>query len=114
MQRDPRFDALFNNLRQNPSRPMSLLQKIGAIAATVVVFGIALTFSVVFFALVLALGAVIWGYVWWKTRNLRKAMREAQAKAGTDGRASTGRTRRDGLVIEGEVVREVYEDRREG
>lgn len=113
MQRDPRLDALFNRLHRNPPPQAGLLQKIGAIVATVIVFGLALTFSVMFFAVVVAAGVVIWGYLWWRTRDLRKAMREAQARAraaGAEGRTPTG----TGMVIEGEVIREIDEDRRSG
>lgn len=115
MQRDPRFDTLFQRLHQKPSQPAGLLQKIGAIIATVVIFGLALTFSVMFFAVVLAAGVVIWGYVWWRTRELRKVMREAQAQAARGGaRSDTGRDTASGLIIEGEVIREVREDDRDG
>lgn len=113
MQRDPRLDALFNRLHQNPPQQAGLLQRIGAIVATVIVFGLALTFSVMFFAVVVAAGLVIWGYLWWRTRNLRKAMREAQAQArsaGAGARTPPG----TGMVIEGEVIREIDEDRRPG
>lgn len=107
MQRDPRLDALFNNLKQNPPKPVGPLQKVAAIAAAVLVFGLALTFSVLFFAVVVAVGGLIWGYVWWKTRNLRKVMQEAQAQAR--GRAPRGPAA-DGTVIEGEVLREIRDE----
>ena len=115
MQRDPRFEALFNNLNRNPAKPAGLLQKIGAIAATVIIFGLALTFSVLFFAVVVAVGLVIGGILWWKTRDMRKMMREAQAQAQAQARTGESprrdSTRAEGIVIEGEVVREVKEDR---
>jgi len=114
MQRDPRFEALLRNLNQNPSKPIGLLQKIGAIAAAIVIFGLALTFSVLFFAVVVAVGVVILGYGWWKTRDLRKVMRETQAQAHARGPAPRGPKPGGGIVIEGEVVREVHEKRREG
>ena len=111
MQRDPRFDALFNNLKQKSPKPVGPLQKIAAIAAAVLVFGLALTFSILFFAVVVAAGGLIWGYVWWKTRDLRKVMQEAQAQAR--GPAPGGPAPADGMVIEGEVLREIREERRE-
>jgi len=112
MQRDPRFEALLKNLNHNPSKPAGLLQKLGAIAAAAVIFGLALTFSVIFFAVMVAAGVLIWGYVWWKTRDLRKVMRATQTQA----RASAQRNPKpgQGIVIEGEVVREVREERRDG
>lgn len=106
MQRDPRLDALFNNLKQNPPKPVGPLQKVAAIAAAVLLFGLALTFSILFFAVVVAAGGLIWGYVWWKTRNLRKAMQQAQ----TGGPARPGPAAGDNLVIEGEVLREIREE----
>ncbi|NMF89621.1 CPBP family intramembrane glutamic endopeptidase [Aromatoleum petrolei] len=109
MQRDPRLDALFNNLKQNPPKPVGPLQKVAAIAAAVLVFGLALTFSILFFAVVVAAGGLIWGYVWWKTRNLRKAMQKAQA----EGSARRGPPPADNLVIEGEVLREIREEDRD-
>lgn len=48
-----------------------------------------LLFSVVLLAVVAIAGAVILGYFWWKTRALRKAMRENAA---------------GGVVIDGEVI----------
>lgn len=109
MQRDPRFEALLKNLTRNPSKPVGLLQKLGAFAAAAVIFGLALTFSVIFFAAVVAAGVLIWGYVWWKTRDLRKVMRttQRQARASAQHSPKPGQ----GIVIEGEVVREVREKR---
>ena len=112
MQRDPRLDALFNNLKQHPPKPVGPLQKIAAIAVAVLVFGLALTFSILFFAVVVAVGGLIWGYLWWKTRNLRKVMQEDQAQAQARGPAPRGPAA-DGTVIEGEVLREIREEDRE-
>ncbi|WP_041646071.1 CPBP family intramembrane glutamic endopeptidase [Aromatoleum aromaticum] len=114
MQRDPRFETLLKNLNHNPSKPVGLLQKLGAIAAAAVLFGLALTFSVIFFAVVVAAGILIWGYVWWKTRDLRKAMRATQARARASAQGRGGPKPGQGIVIEGEVVREVREERRDG
>ena len=94
MYRDPKFSGLFNQFGARNGAPPSLLQKIIAAIVTVAVFAVALMFSVVFFAVVVTVGAVAWGYLWWKTRALRKQMRD---------HPPTGR----GMVIEGEVIREV-------
>lgn len=98
MYRDPRFSGLFDKLQRGDGVPPSLLQKIVAAVVTVAVFALALMFSVVLFAVVLTVGAAAWGYLWWKTRALRKAMRAQGEATGAHGR---------GLVIEGEVIREV-------
>jgi len=111
MQRDPRFETLLRNLNSKPAKPVGLLQKIGAIAAGIVIFGLALTFSVLFFAVVVAVGGVIWAYMWWKTRELRKVMREAQqAQSRTREATRPSATRGEGIVIEGEIVREIKEE----
>ena len=69
------------------------------VLVTIAVFGVALMFSVVLFAVVVTVGAVAWGYLWWKTRALRKQMRE---------HPPTGR----GMVSGGGVIREAeIEDR---
>lgn len=107
MHRNPNLDALFDNLNRNAGKPVGLLQKVGAVAAAVILFGIALAFSVVFFAVVAAIALVIGIYVWWKTRDLRKAMRQAQAQRPGRPPADAG-----GIVIEGEVLREVRDDHR--
>ena len=106
MQRPPRFDTLFARLNGRPATPSGPLQKLVAILATVVVFGLRLTFSVVVLALVLKLGLVPWGWFCCKTRELRKRMREEAAAQPTDAARSGGSA---GLVIEGEVIREVRE-----
>ncbi len=46
-------------------------------------------FSLVVFAVIVVLGLGVWGYLWWKTRKLRRAMQE-QAQVGRviDGEAT--------------------------
>lgn len=106
MYRDPRFSGLFDKLQRGDGVPPSLLQKIVAVVVTVAVFALALMFSVVLFAVVLTVGAAAWGYLWWKTRALRKAMRaQGEARMRAQGEATGAHGR--GLVIEGEVIREV-------
>ena len=87
---DPRFDRL---LQGQSARPQggNWLQKAGAVVVTLVVFALAMTFSVVLFAVVASIGLLVWGYLWWKTRDLRKQMRDHPP---------------GGLIIEGEVIRE--------
>ena len=111
MHRNPNLDALLNNLNRNGGKPMGLLQKVGAAAVAVVLFGISLAFSVMFFAVVAAVALVIGIYLWWRTRDLRKAMRQAQAQARQPGRPSA---HDGGIVIEGEVLREIRDDHRRG
>ena len=76
---------------------------VAVVGAALLVLGIA--FSVVFFAVALVVGAVVWGYVAWKTRAVRREMRARMEEAAADpthGAASRETTR--GRVIEGEAV----------
>jgi hypothetical protein len=111
MYRDPRFSGIFQTLRGPAATPPTLLQKIVGAVVMAGVFVLALTFSVAFFAVLLTAGAAIWAWVWWKTRALRKAMREqmaAQAAAAGARDPGFGASPRErGLIIEGEVIREV-------
>ncbi|MFU2488102.1 hypothetical protein [Thauera sp. WH-1] len=111
MHKDPRFSGIFLNLDRGSATPPSLWQKIVGGVVMVGVFVLALTFSVALFAVVLTVGAVAWGYLWWKTRAVRKAMREQmEARMAEPGMRAGGAgtaPRARGLIIEGEVIREV-------
>lgn len=79
------------------------------IGAALLVLG--LMFSVVIIAVAIAFGLVIWGWMWWKTRALRRQMRdqmEARMAAGEGASApypDGGAAQSSGRVIEGEVIR---------
>ncbi len=93
---DPEQVRFFKQFSRRRAQPMSPWQKVVAGIAGAGIFVLALMFSVVLFAVVVTGGLIVWGYLWWKTRNLRKQMRENPP---------------GGLVIEGEVIREeVVED----
>ena len=91
MRIDPEHVKFFNNFSRHAARPMSPWQKIVAVVAGGGMFVLALMFSVALFAVVVTVGLGAWGFLWWKTRNLRKQMRDNPP---------------DGLVLEGEVIRE--------
>ena len=57
----------------------------------VLLLALGFMFSVIVFAVIGVLGLILWGYLQWKTRKLRRAMRE-QATAS------------NGHVIDGEAV----------
>jgi predicted lipid-binding transport protein (Tim44 family) len=92
----------------------SLWQRVLGGAVMLGVFALALTVSVALFAIVLTVGVIAGGVFWWKTRDLRKAMREqidasmAEAERRQGDQPSNEGTR--GVIIEGEVVREVKVD----
>ena len=73
-----------------------VLSKVAAFAIGLTVLGAALMFSIVFFAIALTIGLIIAGRLWWKTRELRKQMREYAAT----------RQRAGERIIEGEVIHE--------
>jgi Flp pilus assembly protein TadB len=67
------------------------LGKILTTLASVAVLVMAFMLSLLVFAFVAAIGLMLGGYLWWKTRELRKQMRERP---------------QGGRIIEGEVVRD--------
>jgi uncharacterized protein YneF (UPF0154 family) len=77
------------NLPHNSVQSPSILRKLAALVVTLVLLGLALVFSVLVLAVVLTAGAIALGYFWWRTRELRKQMRDHPP---------------GGVVIEGEVI----------
>lgn len=92
MYRNESFVRAYQRLMGSAAQPPSLLQRIAGVVLAATVFVLMLMFSVVAFAVVAAAGTVIGGWLWWKTRGLRRQMRENPP---------------GGLVLEGEVIREV-------
>jgi hypothetical protein len=73
-------------------RAPGLLGKVLTFAAGAVLVVAAFMVSLLVVAVVLTSGLLVGGYLWWKTRELRKQMRERQPS---------------GRVIEAEVIRDV-------
>lgn len=67
----------------------SLLTKILAAIAGAILLVLGLMFSLVFLVLIAVAGLAAWGWFWWKTRELRKAMKQRPA---------------GGHVIDGEAI----------
>lgn len=82
------------------TRPPGILAKLLAFLLSAALFVLAFMFSVVALAVVAVVGLGVAGWFWWKTRALRRQMREQGSMA------SAGRAQADGEIIEGEVVRE--------
>lgn len=77
--------------------PKSLAGKLVSLILGAAFLVLAFMFSLVALAVVALGGIAIWGWLWWKTRAIRKQMREQPPmEASVD----------DGYIIEGEVVRE--------
>ncbi len=75
--------------------PTSLLGQILALIAAVVLLVLGFMFSVVLLAVFVAVGLIVGTWFFWKTRHVRKAMKEA---------AAMRQPPTDGNVIEGEVI----------
>ena len=73
----------------------NLLSKVAKIAASVVLIGLALMFSALLLMVIVTVGAMACGYLWWRTRDLRKQMRKHPPSDVVV----------EGEVIEGEVIR---------
>ena len=78
------------------------MRKVLALIATTALVGLVLMFSAVLLAILVLVGAVAWAYLWWKTREMRKQMREFRPReTGPDIKAN------DGVVFEGQVIKVV-------
>ncbi len=66
--------------------------KVLTFASAAVLLVVAFMFSLLVFAILATGGLLVWGYLWWKTRELRRQMRERPP---------------GGRVIEGEATRDV-------
>lgn len=103
--------------------PRNWLARAAVAVGAVATLAVSLALSVVLFAILLVVGAVGFAVLWWKTRDLRAAMRDAQAelhrrfeeqqsvRGGTRTRARPHRPG-TGEVLEGEfvVVEESHQD----
>ena len=99
----------FNGPGQNGG-PLSRLL---AALIGILVLGAALMFSLVFFAVLAVAGLLFWLYFWWKTRALRRQMREQMSAQGplpdVDFGSPVGPESGDGEIIEGEATRVIDE-----
>lgn len=72
---------------------------------TAALAGLALMFSAVLLALLLVIGVTAWAYLWWKTRALRKQMRNFPPPGAQAENGAFKDEAHSGVVIEGEAVR---------
>lgn len=85
------------------SPPASLPGKVFALIVGAILLVLGFMFSVVLLVVLAVVGLTFGAWFFWKTRHLRKAMREA---------GPMGRPPADGVVIEGEAV--IVEEYRAG
>jgi hypothetical protein len=86
----------------SPEKSPGLLRKLAALIVTVAMVGLVLMFSAVLFAIIIVVGTMAWAYLWWKTRELRKQMRNFPP-----GEVKREENMSDGKVFEGEAIRVV-------
>ena len=107
------------NINFDPARKPGVVAQLLTMIGGLLALAAAFMFSLVFFA-VLAIAVLIFGvYFWWKTRALRRQMREHldQQRSSQDfGPAASApdETGSVGEIIEGEAVRVVNEQHRLG
>jgi uncharacterized protein HemX len=84
--------------------PQSLAGKLLAFVLSAALLVLGFMFSLVALAVIAVAGVALGGWLWWKTRALRRHLREqATARQGQSGRAGQPS---DSDIIEGEVIRE--------
>jgi hypothetical protein len=92
------------NLPHTSANFPDTLRKLAAAVATVAVLGLALMFSALLVAVIVVAGMLGWAYLWWKTRELRKMIRNYPPGSVTMEREMAGDDAIRGEVIEGEAV----------
>ena len=78
----------------------SLLRRVARFVVAIALIGLVLMFSALLFIVVLTAGTMVLGYLWWKTRDLRKQMRNHPL-----GDEVIRGEVIEGEIIEGEVIR---------
>lgn len=86
-----------------PSRAMQVVAKAVALIGGGILIVSALALSLIFFAVLIVVGVLIGGYLWWKTRELRKQVR-THFESTTSFQTDRGADRGKGEVIEGEII----------
>lgn len=79
-----------------------VFRKLVALFVTVAVVALAVMFSAMLLVVIAILGTLAWAYLWWKTRALRRHMRDLQAQARERAESAS-----NDAVFEGEVIRVV-------
>jgi Flp pilus assembly protein TadB len=86
----------------SPAKTHSLLRKLVTLTVTLAMVGLVLMFSAVLLVIITIVGALAWAYLWWKTRELRKQMRDFSPRE-----VDREQNESDVGVVEGEVIRVV-------
>lgn len=81
-----------------------LFGRIIATLATCTLLVVAVMFSVALLAVAMTAGAILLGWLWWKTRRVRRQMQDPDF-AGFHTSTQDGSHQQDGHVIDGEVIK---------
>ncbi len=81
-----------------------MMRKLIALITTAALVVLGLMFSAVIFTVVAVAGLTAWGYLWWKTRGLRRQLREQMSAQTMGGRMNEAEAYK-GEIIEGVVIR---------
>ena len=100
------------NFKVRPGEPKGLLAQVLTAVVGLIALALGVMFSAVFLVVVVVAGLVFWAYFWWKTRAVRRQIREQMANR--DFAQPVQEPAQHGDVIEGEAVRVVDEKRRLG
>lgn len=89
-----------------PANPPGLLRKTVTLVMTVALAGVALMFSAMLLVVILIVVVFGGAYLWWKTRELRKQMKNFQPLHSATAQSDVFADKAfKGEVIEGEVIR---------
>ena len=78
----------------------NILRKVAALFVTAALIALGLMFFLLILVAILTVGAMAWGYLWWKTRDLRKQFpNHSLGDEVIKGEVI------EGEIIEGEVIR---------
>ena len=100
----------FNSRGRPPQGPLA---QVLTVLGGALVLGAAFMFSLVFFAVLAIAGLVFWLYFMWKTRALRRQMRQQfEREMGDQASAPNASSSASADIIEGEAVRVVDERNR--
>ena len=103
------MDSTRQNPQFRPGTPPGPLAKVAAFVLSAAFMVLAFMFSLVALAVVAVLGVALGGWLWWKTRAMRKQMQQMREAAQQMGGEQPVRSDQ---VIEGEFIREVPPDQR--
>jgi len=99
------MDSTRQNSPFKQGTPSGPFAKVAAFLLSATFLVLAFMFSLVALAVVAVVGVALGGWLWWKTRAMRKQMKEMREAAQQMG--ESGPTHNNDQVIEGEFIREV-------